>query len=223
MAAFADPAGRVIVRMDLRGLDCRHTSIGPSHIEFLKKGTPRQREAYETLVRLGVFTSLARYTPTLTGTIPIDVDIEASDLDIICEAHDLNVFEREVARLYGEFPGFEAHRAESTGAPASVINFVADRFPIQLFAQPIPVTRQKAYRHMIAEARLLRLAGSVAKEAIRVLKRRGIKTEPAFAHYFGLPGDPYETLYQLADASEAQLREIIRRAPGIVDGEAFLQ
>ena len=66
---------------------------------------------------------------------------------------------------------------------------------------------------MIAEARLLSLAGESAKQAIRALKKQGIKTEPAFARYFGLLGDPYETLYALADASEAKLRDIVNRAP----------
>ena len=67
--------------------------IGLCTIQLLKKGTPRQREAYETLLRLGVFISLSSYTPVLTGTIPIDVDIETSDLDIVCEAHDLDAFD----------------------------------------------------------------------------------------------------------------------------------
>lgn len=160
---------------------------------------------------------MAQYTPVLTGTIPIDLDIETSDLDIVFEAHDLDVFEREVARLYGDFPGFEAHRAESMGLPASVINFATDRFPIQFFAQPLPVTRQRAYRHMMVEARLLRLAGKSARVAIRTLKKQGIKTEPAFARYFDLSGDPYETLYQLADADDAHLLDIISRAPRLME------
>lgn len=181
----------------------------PDCIEALRKGTRRQREAYETLTRLNVFVFLAKYSPTLAGTIPIAVDVETSDLDILCEAHDLDEFEREATRLYGRFPGFETRRTQSRGLPASVVNFRTDRFPVQLFAQPIPVVRQRAYRHMMVEARLLGLAGEEAKEAIRSLRRAGMKTEPAFALFFRLPGDPYEALDALADAGDGELLRII--------------
>ena len=59
------------------------------------------------------------------------------------------------------------------------------------------MTDQYAYRHMIVEARLLKIGGPAARPAIRRLKREGRKTEPAFAHYFDLEGDPYETLLEL--------------------------
>lgn len=39
-----------------------------------------------------------------------------------------------------------------------------------------------------------------------------MKTEPAFAHYFRLEGDPYERLYELADVSEEELLVVIAAA-----------
>lgn len=178
-------------------------------IAFLKEGTIRQRQAYRTLLDLAIFNVLAKYQPTLTGTIPIDLDVDGSDLDIICEAHDLDEFEREVMKAYGDFPGFEIHRIESMGLPASVTDFDTKCFPIQIFAQAVPVHRQQAYRHMIAEYRLLQLAGPDAKRSIRTLREQGLKTEPAFGQYFHLLGDPYERLYELADMSDQELLAIL--------------
>jgi hypothetical protein len=50
---------------------------------------------------------------------------------------------------------------------------------------------------MLAEAHLLAGAGPEAKEAVRALKRAGMKTEPAFAQVFGLTGGAYEALYKI--------------------------
>lgn len=61
--------------------------------------------------------------------------------------------------------------------------------PVEVFAQARPVRAQRARRHLVAERRLLEAAGEGGAEKIRRLKRRGVKTEPAFAEYFTLPGD----------------------------------
>lgn len=174
--------------------------------------TGRQREAERTLSELRIFEVLAKYHPVLTGTVPLGLDVDSSDLDIVCEAHDLDEFEQNVSRAYGWYPGFETHRTESMGFPASVVNFQTTCFPIQIFAQAIPVHRQRAYRHLIVESRLLQLAGEEARAALRQLREQGMKTEPAFAHYFRLEGDPYERLYELADASDEELLALIAAA-----------
>jgi len=104
------------------------------------------------------------------------------------------------------------HRTKSMGVPASVVNFHTERFQVQIFAQPIPVHRQHAYRHLIAESRLLQLAGEEARAVLRRSREQGLKTEPAFAHYFRLEGDPYERLYELADATEEELLAVVAAA-----------
>ena len=78
---------------------------------------------------------------------------------------------------------------------------------VELFGQPCPVQRQRACRHLIAEARLLALGGAEARDAIRKRKRSGMKTEPAFADYFRLEGDPYDVLEALSDLSSAAFSE----------------
>lgn len=181
-------------------------------VEFLREGTTRQQQAYYTLLDLEIFTVLAKYSPVLTGTIPIDLDVDSSDLDIVCEAHDLDEFESVVSNYYGAYQGFETDRTESMGVPALVCNFEAECFPIEIFAQAVPVHRQRAYLHMVAESRLLHLAGDDAKRALRILRGRGMKTEPAFGEYFCLSGDPYERLYEMADATDQELLAVINAA-----------
>ena len=73
--------------------------------------------------------------------------------------------------------------------------------------QACPVSQQRAYRHMVVEARLLELGGEPLQSAIIALKRSGLKTEPAFARCLGIHGDPYLALLALeALDDEALLR-----------------
>lgn len=171
---------------------------------------PRQHDALRVLHALGIPALLAAYAPTLAGTVPIGVDIESSDLDVLCHASNIDAFAADVRRLYSGESGFDLRRPEKAGIPSVVADFVRDGWPVQIFAQPVPVERQRGWLHLVAEARLLALAGPDVRAAIRALKRSGVKTEPAFARLFGLPGDPYETLAALAHANEATLRAAIR-------------
>ncbi|MGG4442814.1 DUF4269 domain-containing protein [Brevibacillus fortis] len=92
-----------------------------------------------------------------------------------------------------------------------VIQFFAADFWFELFAQPVAVEKQNAYRHMDMEARLLAIGGQEAYQQIRILKQSGIKTEPAFAEYFHIPGDdPYEALFQLEPLTEQELRQKVQ-------------
>lgn len=168
-------------------------------ISYLCDGNERQRAAYETLTRLGIFETLDRYMPMLVGTIPIAVDVAESDLDIICEASDLERFAGDVRRAFDEHRNFRLWRRKIGGVSSVIAHFRFGQFPVEVFAQSLPVTAQNAYRHMVVEARLLEIGGPAARRAIRQLKREGLKTEPAFAHYFDLEGDPYEALLELYD------------------------
>jgi len=167
--------------------------------------------AKQTLARLNLFADLAPFHPTLTGTIPLNIDIPGSDLDIICEARDLSAFAGRLAALYGHRPGFALAHQQANGLPVVVCRFQADDFPIEIFGQPRPVQAQNAWRHLLAEGRLLAMGGPAARQRIRQLKALGLKTEPAFAEYFALPGNPYETLYRLAAAPDADLRTLVLR------------
>ncbi len=169
-------------------------------IVHLKLGSDRQRDAYQALVELDLFAVLADYDPILAGSIPLGIATPESDLDIICFADDLDTCAKVLAAVYGDEEGFSLVRREKNGLPTLICRFQFRRFAVEIFAQPRPTEEQNAYRHMVAEARLLREGGDDAFQAIRQLKQDGMKTEPAFGEYFCLEGDPYEVLLDLADA-----------------------
>lgn len=175
---------------------------------YLAHGNARQRRAYRALQSLGVFRILRAHTPVLCGTIPLGIDIPGSDLDIICAARDLDAFARDVLDAFGARPGFRITRETIKGIASVIANFDYAGFPIEIFGQPQPVREQNAYRHLIVEARLLKIGGERARRAIRQMKNAGLKTEPAFARYFNLQGDPYAELLRLSWLSERELREM---------------
>lgn len=181
-------------------------------ISYLNWGSDLQRDAYQALIELDIFSVLADYDPILTGTFPLGLETPDSDLDIVCHVEDLDEFVALVEAVYGYLEDFSVERKEKNGLPTVICRFRYRRLPMEIFAQPQPSERQRAYRHMVAEAALLRAGGEEAKEAIRWLKLEGLATEPAFAQYFCLPGDPYETLLELADATAEEIAEVVEQA-----------
>ena len=169
------------------------------NIDYLREGTPTQRAAFGALTALGMMKTLAAYDARLPGTIPLDVDIPGSDLDILCHTPgpEMDAFAALLRREYGHLPDFALARKQRYGHPVVICDFTFREFPIQVYGSPTPVDRQRAWVHLLAEAHLLAGAGPEAKESVRALKRAGMKTEPAFAQVFGLSGDAYEALYEL--------------------------
>jgi Domain of unknown function (DUF4269) len=178
----------------------------------LSASARRKAAARAALDDLRVFDILAEFQPAWVGTVPLGIDVPTRDLDIVWVAPKLDRFAAVVDHAYGRFPNFELRHERFSDQPAVLASFAAPTFLIELVAQTIPITQQRAYRHMIVEERLLKLAGWAAREAIRALKATGLKTEPAFARYFGLAGDPYRVLSGLYEAPADTPRRLVERA-----------
>lgn len=56
-----------------------------TEIDYLKNGNERQKKAYEILTKYRILEKMKDYSPILAGTVPIEIDIKGSDLDIIFE------------------------------------------------------------------------------------------------------------------------------------------
>ncbi|WP_336718779.1 DUF4269 domain-containing protein [Chryseobacterium mucoviscidosis] len=164
-------------------------------IDYLKNGNERQKRAYEVLTRYHIFEKLKDYSPILAGTIPIEIDIEDSDLDIICEAKDFTEFEKSLSEMFSEFD-LKIEKITVNNEQATVLNFDLEEFPVEIFGQNKPATEQNAYRHMIAEYKILQEKGNDFKKKIIELKKQGIKTEPAFGILLNLE-NPYEDLLKM--------------------------
>ncbi len=184
----------------------QHDWTNPS---YLSVGNPRQRLAHRVLTSLGIWTRLAEFAPALAGTIPIAVDIPGSDLDVICRSADLDAFESKVTACYGTLADYRTWRHTREGTDYCVGAFEGGGFHVEVFAQDRPVIEQNAYRHMVVEARLLEVGGEVARTEIREMKESGLKTEPAFAAYFQIGGDPYGELLRIADWDDTRLRAAV--------------
>lgn len=166
-------------------------------LDYLKIGNEKQKRAHVVLTKYKIFDILDYYSPILAGTIPIEINIEGSDLDIICEL-DFR-FEEDFLddiSFSKMIPSEEEVKVEYpiiNGEKSIVINFMLEEFPIEIFAQNKPTTQQNAYLHMIAEYKILQEKGDEFKQKIIDLKKKGIKTEPAFGMLLNLE-NPYEDL-----------------------------
>lgn len=160
-------------------------------IEYLKRGTPKQQEAYKVLTQYSIMEFLQPYSPLLAGTIPIDIDIETSDLDIICYWQHADKFKDDLFKCFSGYKDFQLVDKIVREQRSVIANFKVENFEIEIFGQNKPSQEQFAYRHMVIENYLLLSRGNQFRETIRALKVQGFKTEPAFAHALGLQGDPY--------------------------------
>ncbi|AYL96379.1 DUF4269 domain-containing protein [Mucilaginibacter celer] len=163
-------------------------------IEYLASGTLRQVQAYRLLNKYRVIDVLLPFSPILTGTIPINIDIESSDLDIICQYTTTDGFSQHLEAKFSVFEDFSIKTLDLAGSTAVLANFCLDGFPVEVFGQQIPVKQQMAYRHLLIEHQLLLQKAETFRQQIIDLKKQGMKTEPAFAVTLGLEGDPYTAL-----------------------------
>lgn len=166
---------------------------------YLQHGTARQQAAYALLTGHAVLDKLSAFDPVLAGTIPINIDTDSSDLDILCCWTDKNAFITAVQEVFGNENNFAVHEREINEHSSVIANFHVENFEIELFGQRIPTRQQWGYRHMLIEHRLLTERGEAFRRQIIELKNKGYKTEPAFALLLGLEGDPYKALLELEE------------------------
>jgi len=162
---------------------------------LIKNGNKKQREAYEAIQSLGILHDFSSYTPLLCGTIPLDIDHDQSDLDMVLRAEDLTELARELKEKYGEYEAFSQKRVAARGNEVLVTNFFFQGFEFELYAQNERTEEQYGYLHMVVEYKVLK-DHPEWKQLIREKKKKGTKTEPAFCEMLELEGDPYEELIQ---------------------------
>nr|WP_282117403.1 DUF4269 domain-containing protein [Cellulophaga baltica] len=166
-------------------------------IEYLKSGNERQKLAFSEIKKHKVLEKLKKYNPILTGTIPIEIDVPESDLDIICECQNHSEFKAYLLDQFSQKKDFKVYSILQNDIESTIAEFKTDNFLFEIFGQNIPTERQDAYRHMIIERNILEEKGFEFKQKVKDLKSSGIKTEPAFAKLLGLEGDPYIELLKL--------------------------
>jgi|SRR5690625_1407844 len=162
-------------------------------IDYLQFGNDKQKRAYKAIQSLHLMNNLKEFTPILCGTIPLGIDVNSSDLDIIMKIDNFPRFEEKIRKLYGKYDNFQIKHTNIRGRRVVKANFFYQGFEFELFGQPQPVLEQYAYSHMIIEQSLLEKIPNL-KEKVINLKKNGYKTEPAFCKVLGISGDPYDNL-----------------------------
>ncbi|MDF4202765.1 DUF4269 domain-containing protein [Maribacter sp. SA7] len=174
-----------------------YLKINFDNIDYLKLGNERQQKAYTDIIQHKILEILKPYHPIVTGTIPIEIDLPESDIDIICKCKDHNEFKSVVTHHFSKMQGFHLYTRKQNDKKVTIAEFRTENFLIELFAQNIPTKQQNAYLHMITEHAILQEKGNSFQQEIIKLKASGLKTEPAFAKLLGLKGDPYEEILKL--------------------------
>jgi hypothetical protein len=163
-------------------------------IQYLKYGNKKQKEVYRILSEHGIMIKLSEYSPILTGTIPINIDIKDSDLDITCHYKNKNQFINEVTEVFNVYHDFILKTTIKKGFETVISKFQIGKYEIEIFGQNRPTKEQESYRHMIIEDKILKLKGPDFRKKIIELKKQGIKTEPAFGILLKLGDNPYHEL-----------------------------
>lgn len=165
-------------------------------IDYLQNGNQKQIRAFKVLTQNQVLAKISSFDPILVGTIPINIDIENSDLDIVCYWENKTDFIERIQSLFGNENFFTIRETIIDNVESVVASFRIEDFEIEIFGQNIPSKNQNGYKHMIIEYKILQLKGEEFRLEIIKLKEKGLKTEPAFAFLLGLKGNPYSELLE---------------------------
>src|SRR5688500_2261573 len=130
------------------------------------------------MIELDLLSHLGEFDPVLAGTLPLGLENEQSDLDILCYDESLDSYAEVVKFAYGNKYDFAINYTTKNDLPTAICTFRTQGLPVEHYAQARPTEQQNAYLHMVAEARLLREGGEEAVRVIRDLKQEGMKTEP---------------------------------------------
>lgn len=168
----------------------------------------------DALKRVGVLSALAQFDPHVAGTPPLGLDLADSDIDVLCHAPDPMQFLLVIWTVFGNYPAFAARQWVSGERPV-IAEFSAEGWTFELFGCPQPVGEQIGWRHFRIEQRLLALGGTRLRTLVMEQRRRGLKTEPAFAAVLSLTGNPYQALLDLDTWSDDALTDLLAGVSGV--------
>lgn len=166
-------------------------------IDYLLEGNKIQQSAYNQLIELNIMNILQDFNPLLVWTIPIWINIETSDLDILCECYNHDVFAQSIESHFWSLSWFVSRTYERNWLKITRVNFFWKSFEIEIYGIGTPTREQIAFKHMLIEHAILESKGEDFKLKVIDLKRSWIKTEPAFAQLLWIEWDPYVELLKM--------------------------
>ncbi|MCB9094364.1 MAG: VOC family protein [Halobacteriovoraceae bacterium] len=149
--------------------------------------------------------ALAPYNPCLSGTLPLGIGNENSDLDILCETKNLKDFYSEMENAFSNQKNYSIKMGDNF----VLVKFEIDNLPIEVFCQNQSVFKQDANQHFLIEGRLLKILGDGLRKKIIELKDKGYETELAFGKVLNLE-KPYEELKALNGLFDSELKTVFK-------------
>lgn len=165
-------------------------------IDYLEHGNEIQQNVFHLLRNHQILEKLDTYKPIVVGTIPIEINIENSDIDIIGETSNFEKATNHLTESFSHYLEFKIDQLTNNNETCLTCNFRIDAFEIEIYLENKIPTEQNAYRHMLIEAKLLEKFDESFKNKVIELKKNGYKTEPAFAKVLELKGNPYLALLE---------------------------
>ncbi|MCY4265388.1 MAG: DUF4269 domain-containing protein [Gammaproteobacteria bacterium] len=170
----------------------------------------RREAAMQALQQSSILGLLDGYSPTVVSTLWVDLATESSDIDVICEFHDPIDFKDDVQTSCQQFEAFHINSKDDW----VLASFEKDAFQFEIYGCNVPVKQQAGYQHFRVMQRLTMLGGVQFCEAVKFLKRQGLKTEPAIARLLGLSGDAYQAVAALEQNTDKQLIKLWQNVHG---------
>lgn len=158
------------------------------NISYLKQGNFKQKKAFRLITENNILEILSDYNPIVVGTIPINIDIEDSDLDIILQS---NNFDKLKSLMDKNFSHHQNYQINVLNDEILICNFKIENLAFEFYAKNYETEKQYGYLHMIKENEILKNKDELFRQQIIELKNNGVKTELAFCQVLKVSGDPY--------------------------------
>jgi hypothetical protein len=189
--------------LDDRAIKFHHLSL--ESVIQLEKNT----QIFSSLKELKILEDFKKNKPLIAGTFPLGLAVHNSDIDVIMASVDLDQIKLELTSQYSQFKNFRIKTEFIKNELSLICNFNFQEIAFEIFVQRIDSVKQTAYRHFLIEERLLKLGQNLLSEKIKVYRKQGLKTEPAFTKALGLHGDAYQILLDLQRKSESELKLLL--------------
>lgn len=163
------------------------------NLSYLAVGSAIQQEGFQVIKNSRIMELLRDHQPVLAGTLPLDLFIEKSDLDILCCSADLHAVSDLLHKEFSHLKNFKSVLTKVNETDTLIVQFYFQGFQFEIFVQPVATRRQTAFLHLMKEFDILERFPELRIEILK-LKQSGFKTEPAFAKVLALPGDPYQAI-----------------------------
>lgn len=157
-------------------------------ISYLAAGNCLQKNVFKILHQHQILQVFANYNPLVVGTIPINIAIASSDVDILLQTDDLPTLQSLFDTRLSCYPDYQLSVISSD---TLVCNCTIENTPFEFYAANQSTDQQYGYLHMLKEYEILTSKGEDFRQQVVQLKQTGIKTEAAFCQLLGIEGNPY--------------------------------